>query len=96
MLRDEQVDAVFAANNRASMGTLMAFRELGRRVPLVGFDDFEAATMVDPAVSVVRQNIAAVSQASVDLLLRRQAGWDGPAETITIATELELRGSERP
>lgn len=77
------------------MGALLAYREVGRRVPIVGFDDFEAATMIHPAVSVVSQDIAAIARAAVHLLFRRQEGWDGPAEVVTIPTKLQLRGSEK-
>ena len=57
LLDEASPDAIFAANNRAAIGALFAFRERGRRLPLIAFDDFEAARLSQPAVSVVTQNI---------------------------------------
>ncbi|MDR1767672.1 MAG: LacI family transcriptional regulator [Propionibacteriaceae bacterium] len=96
LLDDELLDGIFAANNRSALGTLLAFRERGRRVPLVCLDDFEAATVLDPAVSVVSHDFTATAEAALDLLLRRTKGWDGPPEQVTIPVNLILRGSEKP
>ncbi|MGA1836448.1 LacI family DNA-binding transcriptional regulator [Herbiconiux sp. 11R-BC] len=95
LLRDERVDAVFAANNRASVGALLAFRE-HRRVPLIGFDDFEAALLGDPAVSVVSQDIQEMGRLAAEIVFRRLAGDPVAATTHVLPTRLVLRGSERP
>lgn len=94
-LADGTVDAVFAANNRAAIGAVQAFATAGRRLPLVGFDDFEAAPLVRPAVSVVAQDVALMGQVAAETLLALIAGDAGPAVTHTLDTRLELRGSER-
>lgn len=94
-LADGVVDAVFAANNRAAIGAVQAFATVGRRLPLVGFDDFEAAPLVRPAVSVVAQDVALMGQVAAETLLALIAGDAGPAVTHTLDTHLELRGSER-
>lgn len=90
-----EVDAVFAANNRAAIGAVQAFATAGRRLPLVGFDDFEAAPLVRPAVSVVAQDVALMGQVAAETLLALIAGTSGPPVTHTLDTRLELRGSER-
>jgi len=90
-----EVDAVFAANNRAAIGAVQAFAQAGRRLPLVGFDDFEAAPLVRPAVSVVAQDVALMGQVAAETLLALIAGEAGPALTHTLDVHLELRGSER-
>ncbi len=90
------VDAIFAANNRASVGALLAFRALGRRLPLIGFDDFEAAQLADPAVSVVSQDTAGMGRMATDLLLGRATRQPFEAERHVLPTSLILRGSERP
>jgi LacI family transcriptional regulator len=90
------VDAIFAANNRASVGALLAFRALGRRVPLIGFDDFEAAQLADPAVSVVSQDTAGMGRMATELLLGRATRQPFEAERHVLPTSLILRGSERP
>ncbi len=88
-------DAVFAANNRSSLGALQAFRAAGRRLPLIGFDDFEAATLLDPPVSVVGQDVGAMGAAAVTILLDTLEGAADVPSRVVVPTTLHLRGSER-
>lgn len=87
-------DALFAANNRASVGALLAFAEQGR-LPLIGFDDFEAAKLSTPAVSVVSQDIAEMGRFAAQIVLGRLAGASPEPTVHMLPTRLELRGSER-
>lgn len=96
ILDDGLADAVFAANNRAAVGALRAFQLRGRRLPLIAFDDFEAADIVEPPVSVVSQDIRLMGQRAGEVLLERLHGLTRPAETIVLSTRLVLRGSELP
>lgn len=89
------VDAVFAANNRSSLGALQAFRAAGRRLPLVGFDDFEVATLLDPPVSVVCQDVDAMGATAVSVLLDTLEGAADVPSRVVLPTTLHLRGSER-
>ncbi|MGV9195305.1 LacI family DNA-binding transcriptional regulator [Microbacterium sp. MC2] len=89
-------DAIFAANNRAAIGALFAFRRHGRRVPLIAFDDFEAAQLAMPAVSVVTQNISQMGRLAAERVIARANGDGAPATTTVLPTTLVLRGSERP
>lgn len=88
-------DAVFAANNRSAVGALTAFARLGRRVALVGFDDFEGATLVQPAVSVVSQPIVEMGRRAAQILIDRLSGGTAPRTTHVLPTTLVLRGSEQ-
>jgi LacI family transcriptional regulator len=90
-----EIDAIFAANNRAAIGALLAFRELGRRLPLIGFDDFEAAALLNPAVSVVSQDFARMGTTAAGILLDRMSGGTDAYRTIVLPTRLVLRGSEK-
>lgn len=95
LLRATDVDAIFAANNRSSVGALVGFRTVGRRIPLIGFDDFEAAQLSDPGVSVVSQDIAEMGRKAAEVLIRRLTGHDPAKQTLMLPTHLILRGSER-
>lgn len=95
LLSMRSVDAIFAANNRAAVGALIAFRDLGTRVPLIGFDDFEAAALSSPAVSVVTHDIELMGKTAAGLLLERLSGGTGERHTHVLPTTLILRGSER-
>lgn len=89
-------DALFCANNRASLGALHAFRTAGHRLPMVGFDDFEAAILVSPEVSVVSQDPAAMGRCAAEQLLRRIDGDTSPPVRVVLPTTLTRRGSELP
>lgn len=95
LMAEGEVDAIFAANNRAAVGALLAFRELGRRLPLIGFDDFEAATLMSPAVSVVSQDFEQIGTSAARILLERMSGSEEPHRTTVVPTTLVLRGSEK-
>jgi len=87
--------AIFAANNRATVGALRAFADEDTRLPLIGFDDFEAATLVRPAISVVSQDTQAMGRLAAEVVLQR---LDPNAPTSSrfevLPTRLLLRGSE--
>jgi len=88
---------VFTANNFMTVGTLLAIRRLGLRVPadvaLVGFDDLDWTTLVEPAVTVISQPVTALGRTAGERLLARLGGDDGRPRTIRLHTELIVRGS---
>ena len=90
-----EFDGIFTANNRASLGVLQAFRHLGIRKPIVGFDDFEAAPLVEPAVTVVTHSVSEMGRLAAELLLDRIKGDRSPAQRHVLPTTTILRGSEK-
>ncbi len=96
LLEKNGADAIFAANNRSAIGAVRAFALTGRRLPLIGFDDFEAAPLVNPAVSVVAQDVAQMGRAAAEAVLAAAEGHSPPVETRVLPTRLVLRGSEAP
>jgi LacI family transcriptional regulator len=87
--------ALFTAQNLITIGALRALRELGLEhgTALVGFDDIVLADMLEPAVTVVAQDPAAMGRAAAELLFRRLDGDDSPPEHMVIDVELIARGS---
>ncbi len=83
--------AIFATNNRASVGALRAMRHPGARVALVGFDDFELADLL--SVTVVRHNPLEMGRRAAELLFARLAGDDRGPQTVVLPTELVVRGT---
>jgi len=89
--------AIFAANDDMALGVLAAAQRMGLAVPkdlsIVGFDDSRAATHVWPALTTVRQPVAEMAMAAVDMLL------SGELKTMTVPPvrvlphELIVRGS---
>ena len=91
-----QVDAFFAANNLASLGVLKAFRRLGVSCPIVGYDDFESAALVEPAVTVVSHSVAEMGRRAAELLLARIDGDRSPPHHIVLPAVTTVRASHRP
>ncbi|MBB3731056.1 LacI family DNA-binding transcriptional regulator [Nonomuraea dietziae] len=88
---DDPPTALFTGNGRLTMTVLRALA--GRRMALIGFDDFELADLLSPGVSVVSQDSAGLGRVSAELLFRRIAGGGGPAERVQLPVRLIPRGS---
>ncbi|GIH90263.1 LacI family transcriptional regulator [Planobispora siamensis] len=90
----EPATAVFAANNFASTGVILGLARLGRRdVAVVGFDDLPLAEVLEPALTVVAQDPAAMGRAAAELMMARLDGERSKARTVVIPTRLIARGS---
>jgi LacI family transcriptional regulator len=95
--RRDRPTAIFTANNFMTHGSLLAARELGLRIPgdlaLVGFDDLDWTTLIDPPLTVVSQPVTELGRVAGERLLRRIGGEDGPPRRIRLDTRLIVRGS---
>jgi LacI family transcriptional regulator len=83
--------AIFAANNRSTVGALHALAGSPQQVALVGFDDFELADLL--GATVVRADPWRLGREAAALAFARLAGDERPPRTITVDTELVVRGS---
>ena len=92
--------AVVCDDDLLATGLLLAARERGIAIPhelsVVGFDDLEIATVVDPPLTTVRADAAQMGATAVALLLERLADPDGPPRRVVQAVQLVLRGSTAP
>jgi len=86
--------AVFASQNLIMIGAVRALRALGRHheVALVGFDDVVLGDLLDPGITVVRQDAYTLGRRAAELLFAQLAG-DGETRRIELPTELVPRGS---
>jgi LacI family transcriptional regulator, galactose operon repressor len=84
--------AIFSTNYLLTAGILAALR--GRRPPvaLVAFDDFEAARLLDPPVTVVNQDPPAMGRHAARMLLEQLQGTGDRSVTI-VPPRLIARGS---
>jgi LacI family transcriptional regulator len=92
--------AVFVASDMMAIGALKALRQIGRQVPqdiaLVGFDDIPIASVIEPALTTVRQPIERMGSMAVEVLLsvlEDSSGEEAPAQRIVLPTELVVRAS---
>jgi LacI family transcriptional regulator len=90
----EPPTALFSSNARASVGAVTALHRLGRTdVAVVSFGDFDLATAVSPAVTVVDQDPTPIAAAAADLLLARMSGDRSAPRRVVLPVPLVARGS---
>jgi LacI family transcriptional regulator len=89
----EPPTAVLAANNRATVGTLQALRDVpgGDGVAVVGFDDFELADLL--GITVVAYDAVEMGRRAAELAVARSADPDRPVELVVLPTRVVARGS---
>jgi LacI family transcriptional regulator len=92
--------AIFIASDTTAIGALKALRQAGRRVPqdiaLVSFDDIPAASLIEPALTTVRQPIERMGSMAVDLLVDALEASSEEAlctHRVVLPTELVVRES---
>jgi LacI family transcriptional regulator len=91
--RPTPATAVVTGNNRITVLVLHVLAGWRDRPALVGFDDFELADLLEPKVSVIAHDVAALGRAATDLLLARLGGQDAPPHLLTLPVHLIARGS---
>lgn len=92
--------ALLCVNDRTAFGVLAAAAELGLRVPhdlsVVGFDDVILASLVQPALTTVRQPARELGQIAVRFLLQRITTPRGPSQSAVLPCLLVVRRSTGP
>ena len=95
--RAQRPTAVFAATDEIAAGVIEAARRSGLRVPqdlsVVGFDDAEAARLLSPPLTTVRQPLREMGGAALRTALRLAAGEIVDSHHVELATELVVRAS---
>jgi len=99
LARNDEVTAVFAANDQMALGLLHALHEHGRDVPadvsVVGFDDMEESAHFWPPLTTVRQSFVEVGEATVEALIHEIQSGEHHREPVRIGTQLVVRDSTR-
>lgn len=95
---DHRPDAVFCANDLTAVGAIDAVHELHLTVPddvaIVGFDDVDAATIVNPPLTTVRNPAYEIGRTAGELLLSRMDGtYDGEGRAVILPCPLVVRES---
>jgi LacI family transcriptional regulator len=98
MSGDRRPDAVFCANDLTAIGAIDAVHELDLKVPddvaVVGFDDVDAATIVNPPLTTVRNPAYETGYTAGELLLTRILGsYTGEGRTVVLPCPLVVRRS---
>jgi DNA-binding LacI/PurR family transcriptional regulator len=89
--------ALFTSNDLVTMGAIDAMHGPAtgavRPVALVGFDEFALADKLNPPVTVVAQDPAAIGATAAQLLFARIGGDTSPPRQVVLVTRLLARGS---
>lgn len=92
--------ALVAGNDSQAFGVLQVLGERGLRAPddlsVVGFDDVPVAAWATPALTTVRQPLAAMAATAFRMLRSDRATAAGEAHHIELATTLVIRNSTGP
>ena len=91
----QRPDAIFSSQNLVTIGCVEALHERGlqHEISLLGFDDLPLAEAVQPAVSVLAQDIAGIGRLAVRRLFDRMAGDEAPPQILVVPSRLIARGS---
>ena len=99
LMREQPPTALFAGNNLTMRYLLHALNALRIAVPgqmaLAGFDDFDVADVLQPALTVTRQPVLQIGEMAAKLLFQRIASGEYPArgQHVVLPVELVIRRS---
>ncbi|KRV46462.1 hypothetical protein AQ490_11225 [Wenjunlia vitaminophila] len=93
-------DAIVCGNDLIALGVLSAAARLGLRVPqdvtVSGYDDISMAVLAQPSLTTVRQPVEELTRQAADLLLARITEPGREPCTLTLPTQVIVRGSTCP
>jgi DNA-binding LacI/PurR family transcriptional regulator len=92
---NEPFDAIFAASDLIAVGAMRALGEAGLNVPedvaVIGFDDIPAASLTNPPLTTIMQDIKGAGERLVETLLAQIEGTPRPDNRLP--SRLIVRGS---
>ncbi|MBD8066594.1 substrate-binding domain-containing protein [Devosia sp. PTR5] len=95
----DRPDGIFCANDLMACGAVDAARALGIDVPgelsIVGFDDIPQSSWAGYGLTTMRGQVGAMVRSTCDLLARLSDSESPERVSITMPTELVVRGSAR-
>ncbi|TDU88011.1 LacI family transcriptional regulator [Kribbella voronezhensis] len=93
--RPDPPTALVTGRNIITVGAVRALRSAGviGKVALVGYDDFPLADLVEPALTVIRQDVRRIGTEVGQILLDRLGGDSGPPRRVVLEPALVIRGS---
>ena len=89
--------ALIAFNDMSAIGAIHAFRDAGKRIPedisVIGFDDVQAASIVQPSLTTVRQPLGQMGKLAASEILASIGDVGLEPRRISIEPELVIRQS---
>ncbi len=92
--------ALLAFNDLSAIGAMHAFRDAGKRIPddisVIGFDDVQAASIIQPSLTTIRQPLARMGMLAASEIMARIEDAQSEPHNILIEPELVIRQSSAP
>ncbi|MGQ9629424.1 MAG: GntR family transcriptional regulator [bacterium] len=96
-LVERRPTAVFAVSDTIAANVLKAAKGVGLRIPegisVVGFDDRDFASLLDPPLTTVRQRRHEIGERAAEILIERIEGRLEETQQVFLPTELIVRSS---
>lgn len=93
----DRVDAIFCIKNALTVEVYKLLRKAGIPLPekmaLLGFDDFDLADALEPAITVIRQPIEAMATKAAEMLFEALERGQSRGGVVTLKVDLIQRGS---
>jgi LacI family transcriptional regulator len=93
----ERLDALFCVNDILAIGAMDAARAVGMVIPndlwVVGYDNIEQASWEAFDLTTVRQPLCSMADQTIEFLLDRMSGHEGPPRRQSMPNELITRSS---
>lgn len=97
MKLDQPPTAIFAANDHMALGVIKALKDLGYTVPgdvsVIGFDDIQAASFVEPGLTTIKQPTFEMGARAVEILMKLIQGEALQERKILLETSFITRGT---
>ena len=94
------VTGIICGSDVMALGAVKAARKLNLRVPedisVIGFDDSPFMSLVDPAITTIRQPVESLARAAAGLIVSQSAGREFRPGEILFEPELVVRASTGP
>ena len=92
---DDPPTAIFSAQNLITLELIHTLREIGasKSCALIGFDDLPLADLIEPAISLVTQDIPAMGREAAEMLFSRLDGNIESFHTKVVETTFTQRAS---
>lgn len=91
------VEAVIGLTSQSTLAIIHALGDLdlriGSQMGVAGIDDFTAATVVRPGITIIAQPVDQIARHATDLLIQRIADSEQPVQTLRMTPTLQVRGS---
>ena len=95
-----QFDAIFSGTDEAGIGILHCLNHYGLRVPedisVASIDNIEISAFTIPALTTMGVPMNDIGRHAIDILVSDQTWQTSPGFTVTVPTQLVVRGSSIP